>query len=412
MDFIKLPVMLDGATGTMLQAAGMPQGVCPEQWILENPEIITKVQSSYVKAGASIVYAPTFGANSVKLGRFGLQNQVYELNTKLVALSKSAIQGKALVAGDLSPLGLFLQPMGDSTLEELIDVYRQQAEALDSAGVDLFVVETFMTIPEARAAVLAIREVSDKPIFVTFTVDENGKTLTGTDILAALTIMQNMEIQAFGLNCSTGPDKMVEWITKMSPYAHVPLIVKPNAGIPHVENGATIFDLSPEDFVCHTVEFLKNGVGILGGCCGTTPEHMKYLKQELDQYTELYHPNKYQELDNELIAATEKECFFIDAAVDIAEELQATSDLMENLLDAEEDTSCVLKIRVDTEEELEYFNEAQYMMKLPVCIVSENAKIFEQTIRTFNGRAIYDGSAPIPTNIVNACVKKYGMITL
>ena len=412
MKSFSFPLVLDGATGTMLQAAGMPQGVCPEAWILDNPQVLIDLQRSYVNAGSDIVYAPTFGANSVKLSKFGLEDRVEEFNLRLVALSKEAADGKAFVAGDLSPLGLFLAPMGESSFDEFVDVYREQAAALEKAGVDLFIVETFMTIPEIRAAVLAIRSVSDKPIFATITVDDNGKTLMGTDVLAAMAILENMGVTAFGLNCSTGPDKMVEMVKRISPYTKCPLIVKPNAGLPHIEDGKTVFDLCPHDFTAHTEAFLALGVGVLGGCCGTTPDHIGCLKCKIEETLKSYTAASYAETSDEMLAATEKEVFFIDATIDVPEEIEVTSDLAEDILDAEDEEFAVLKLRIDTEEALEYFNESQYMIRMPLCIVSDDEHIFEQVLRSYQGRAIYDGSGDLSDECIERCAAKYGLIIL
>lgn len=411
MTSFKFPLILDGATGTMLQAAGMPQGVCPEQWILDNPDTIIALQSAYVDSGSNIVYAPTFGANTVKLEKFGLADRVEEINMELVALSRKAVGTNAYVAGDLSPLGLFLAPMGDSSFEEFVEVYRQQAAALEKAGVDLFVAETFMTLPELRAAILAIREVSDKPIFASITVEESGKTLMGTDVLTALTVVQNMGVSAFGLNCSTGPDRMVELIKHISPYAKIPLIVKPNAGLPHIENGKTVFDLCPQDFPAHTSQFLSLGVGALGGCCGTTPDHIRCLKDAVEEYRNEYQFSKFEENSETLIAATEKNYFFLDATVDISDEIEVTADFAEDLLDAEDEYS-VLKLRINSEEALSYFIESQFMIQLPICIVSDSEDLFEKALREFTGRAIYDNSCDLSDSCIANCVKKYGLLVL
>ena len=160
-------MILDGATGSNLQAAGMKIGVCPEQWILQNPDVLLSLQREYVKAGADIIYAPTFTANRVKLAEYGLEGQLWEINQKLVTLSKEAAEGQALVAADISMTGLQLYPIGDLRFEELVDVYKEQVLALEAAGVDLYVVETMMSLQECRAAVIAIRECSDRPILVT-----------------------------------------------------------------------------------------------------------------------------------------------------------------------------------------------------------------------------------------------------
>ena len=235
---LNYPLLLDGATGTQLQKHGMPAGVCAEKWTLENPDVILAVQKEYVDAGSRVLYTPTFGANRVKLEANGLFNKVEDFNLRLAALSKEAAGGRAWVAGDIAPTGLFLYPLGDTSFEELVEIYTEQAAALEKAGVDLFVIETMMTVAEARAAVLAVRSVSRKPVFVSFTVNEQGKTLMGSDVAAVLQIMQGMGIAAFGLNCSTGPDAMAGQLKRLHEIARVPLIAKPNAGVPEVENGA------------------------------------------------------------------------------------------------------------------------------------------------------------------------------
>ena len=166
-----------------------------------------------------------------------MSGKVDEYNRRLVALSRQAAGGKALVGGDMAPTGKFIEPFGDYTFEMLVAVYTEQALALELAGVDLFVVETTMTMPRPGGAVLAIRSVSHKPVFVTFTVTRTGALSSGTDVLAALIVMQGMGVSAFGLNCSSGPDGMLEQLRRLTPYARVPLIAKPNAGLPHMEEG-------------------------------------------------------------------------------------------------------------------------------------------------------------------------------
>lgn len=173
-------IVLDGATGTNLMAAGMPIGVCPEAWVMEHQDVLYDLQSAYVKAGTNIVYAPTFTGNRIKLEEYGLEDRIEEINTELVRLSKRAVDGKALVAGDMTMTGKQLFPLGDLMFEELVDVYKEQASILDHAGADLFVVETMMSLQECRAAVIAIKEVSDLPIMVTLSYNEDGRTLFGT----------------------------------------------------------------------------------------------------------------------------------------------------------------------------------------------------------------------------------------
>ena len=226
------PVILDGATGTNLMEAGMPIGVCPESWVLENPQVLLDLQRRYVEAGSHIVYASTFTGNRIKLEEYGLQERLEEINTQLVALSRQAVGDQALVAGDMTMTGQQLFPMGELLFEELVDVYKEQASVLAKAGVDLFVVETMMSLQECRAAVIAIREVCDLPIMVTLTYNEDGRTLFGTPPETAVVVLQSLGVDAIGVNCSTGPMEMVPLVEKMAEYATIPLIAKPNAGLP------------------------------------------------------------------------------------------------------------------------------------------------------------------------------------
>ena len=238
---IRFPLILDGATGTELQKRGYGGDVSAEQWTLEHPDVIVGIQRGYVAAGSQVLYTPTFGANRQKLEERSIFNQTADYNRRLAALSREAAGGKAWIAGDLAPTGLFLAPLGEASFEDLVDIYTEQAAGLEAAGVDLYVIETMMTLSDARAAVLAVRSVSDKPIFVSFTCDESGRSLSGTDVTAALTVLQGMGIHAFGLNCSTGPEQMLVQLRRLREYARVPLIAKPNAGMPITVGGKTVY---------------------------------------------------------------------------------------------------------------------------------------------------------------------------
>ena len=244
---LSLPILLDGATGSELYKRGMPAGAYTEQWVLGHPEALLELQRGYVAAGSQVLIAPTFGANRVRLEQHGIFGQVADYNRRLVELSRQAAGGRALVAGDMAPTGLFIAPFGESSFEELVAIYTEQAAALAAAGVDLFLIETTMTMPEARAAVLACKSVSDRPVWVTFTCDENGRTLSGTDVLAALIVMQGMGVDAFGLNCSSGPAEMLEQMRRLTPYTTVPLIAKPNAGLPETVEGQAVYHCPPEE---------------------------------------------------------------------------------------------------------------------------------------------------------------------
>ena len=204
-------VVLDGAMGTELQKKGLPGGVCPEQWCLDNPQIIRELYSSYQKAGAQIVYTCTFGANRFKLKQHGIKENSYQINYELARLAKLAVGKKTLVAGDIGPTGLFIEPFGTLAFEEAVDAFKEQARGLIDGGCDLIVIETMIDIQEARAALLAVKEIKDIFTIVSMTYEKDGHTLNGTDPVTALITLQSLGANAVGCNCSTGPEKMVEF---------------------------------------------------------------------------------------------------------------------------------------------------------------------------------------------------------
>lgn len=273
-------ILLDGATGSNLIRKGMPPGACPEQWILEHPDALVELQRSYVEAGTDILYAPTFTANRVKLQEYGLEERQESVIRELVALSRQAAGGKALVAGDLTMTGRQLRPMGDMELEELIDIYKEQIRLMEAAGVDLLVVETMMSLGETRAALIAARETTGLPVMVTMTFEADGRTLFGTDARTAAIVLESLGADAIGVNCSTGPAKMKGIVEAMARVSTLPLIAKPNAGLPGVDGqGNTFYDMDSDTFAAEMEELVAAGAVILGGCCGTDPAYIAGLKQ-------------------------------------------------------------------------------------------------------------------------------------
>ncbi|MBQ9935876.1 MAG: homocysteine S-methyltransferase family protein [Lachnospiraceae bacterium] len=274
-------VMLDGATGSNLISCGMPVGVCTEQWILDNPKHLIKLQREYIKSGSNIILAPTFTANRIKLAEYGLEDKVDEINYKLVQLSKQAVElegHRGYVAGDLTMTGKQLKPIGNLEVDELINVYKEQATALYNAGVDLFIVETMMSLAEARAALIAIKEVCDLPVMVSLTYNEDGKTLFGSTPEASVVVLQSLGADAVGINCSTGPKEMKSLVKSMLDYAKVPIFAKPNNGKPELIDGKTTYKMTPDEFAELTRDLVDLGVSAVGGCCGTTPKHIAALK--------------------------------------------------------------------------------------------------------------------------------------
>ncbi len=279
-------IYLDGATGSNLVKEGMPSGVCPEQWILEHPQVMLALQEAYVAAGSNILYAPTFTANRIKLAEYGLEKDLKPMIRDLVAISKKAAktagQGqKVYVAGDLTMTGEQLKPMGNMELETLITVYKEQILALEEAGVDLLVVETMMSLAEARAALIAAKEVCELPVMVSMTFEADGRTLYGTDAGTAAVVLESLGACAVGVNCSTGPAHMKGIIEDMVRHTlEIPIIAKPNAGLPFLdEQGRTCYNMDAEAFAEEMKLLVEAGATVLGGCCGTTPEFIRGLHE-------------------------------------------------------------------------------------------------------------------------------------
>lgn len=276
-------IYLDGATGSNLVKAGMPSGVCPEQWILEHRQVMLKLQKNYVEAGTDILYAPTFTSNRIKLAEYGLQDRQTSMIRELVAISKEAAkeaERPVYVAGDLTMTGEQLKPMGTMELEELISIYKEQIIALAEAGVDLLVVETMMSLGEARAALIAAKEVCSLPVMVTMTFEADGRTLYGTDAATAAIVLEGLGACAIGVNCSTGPAHMKQIVADMVGVTRsVPIIAKPNAGLPFLdEHGQTCYNMNAEEFVEEMKVLTEAGATVLGGCCGTTPDFIRGLR--------------------------------------------------------------------------------------------------------------------------------------
>lgn len=275
---ITYPLILDGATGTELTKRGMPQGACTERFVLEHPDIITALQQEYIAAGSDAVLAPTFGANRPTLERHGYASEdVTKVCRALFEISRNHA-GDKLIAGDMSPTGFLMQPFGDTAPEKVYEIYREQAETLLECGVDFFFIETMITAAEAKMAVRAVRDLNKEiPVFVSMTVNENGKTMYGDSLDAVLLTLIPYHIQGFGCNCSIGPDVIARALKPAAPIAKrygIPLMAKPNAGMPVTDENGTYFPLKPEDMAAAVDGFVGMGVGVFGGCCGTTPAHI------------------------------------------------------------------------------------------------------------------------------------------
>lgn len=271
-------VVLDGATGSNLRKAGMPVGISSEQWVLENPGVLQELQRAYVEAGSEIVYAPTFAANRISQKNFGMEKQVVELNTRLVRISREAVGNRALIAGDLTTTGQLLEPRGDLSYDVLYQAYQEQIKALVDAGADLLVAETMLGVDETVVALDAAQSVCDLPVMCTLSVEADGTAMYGGNAVEAVLTLQEMGAAAVGVNCSVGPDQLESVVANMKGAAEIPIIAKPNAGMPLInERGEAIYDMNAVDFARHTKKLVELGAGIVGGCCGTTPEYIREL---------------------------------------------------------------------------------------------------------------------------------------
>ena len=274
-------LILDGAIGTALQKIGLPSGVSPEKWVLDNPEALISLQRDYFKAGSDAVLSFTFGGNRTKLDEYGLGGSSREINRRLVEISRQAAGKEGLVAGDISSTGRFIEPFGDMPFETAVSHYKEQVTGLLEGGVDFFMIETMIDLQEARAALIAVKESCNLPVCVSMTFNRDGRTLTGTDPVTALITLQSLGADAIGCNCSTGPQDMLEFIRAMRPYARVPLFAKPNAGLPRLIENQTVFDMGPEEFGQYGPLFAEAGVSMIGGCCGSDPSYIIELKSNL-----------------------------------------------------------------------------------------------------------------------------------
>ncbi|MCI9373173.1 MAG: dihydropteroate synthase [Lachnospiraceae bacterium] len=430
MDLIKeTPIFLDGATGSNLLKRGMPAGVCPEKWILEHKDVLIGLQREFIEAGSNIVYAPTFSANRIKLKEYGLAEQIREMNHELVAVSREAAGTKALVAGDITMTGEQLAPMGKMDFEELIDIYKEQIGYLAEAGVDLLVVETMMSLQETRAALIAAKETCELPVMATMTFESDGRTLYGTDAATAAIVLESLGAAAIGANCSTGPDKMAEIIRAMADVTTVPIIAKPNAGLPYLnENGQTVYDMAEAEFAEGIKLLVEAGASVIGGCCGTSPSYIQAAHDAVGQMSIRHRePGELRYLTSErkTVAFGLDDTFMI-----VGERINPTGkkklqeQLREGSLEmvsafAEEQEACGASI-LDVNMGMSGIDEKEMMLRaietvssitsLPLSIDSSHVDVIEAALRRYPGRALINSISyeKVKFESLLPIAKKYG----
>ena len=431
-DLIKQKILvLDGATGTNLQKAGMPTGVCPEKWILEHKDIMIELQMNYINAGSNIIYAPTFSGNRIKLEEYGLDKDLEKMNLELVALSKEAVAKtgyRAYVAGNLTMTGRQLYPIGKLSLEELIDVYKEQIAVLVKADVDLLVVETMMSLAEARAAVIAAKETCELPIVVSMTYNEDGRTLYGTPPEVAVTVLQSLGVDAIGVNCSTGPAEMIPLVAKIKEYANIPILAKPNAGMPELIDGETVYAMTPEEFAEYGRQLVEAGANLIGGCCGTTKDHISALARivrltevpEIDTTKRRVLASERQLLDIDI----DGRFFVVGERINPTGKKKLQEELRNDSLDMvvkmaeeqEEKGAAVLDINVgmngiDEDAMMQkVIYEVTNTVNLPLCIDSSYVEVIEHALRIYPGRALINSISmeQLKMEKLMPIAKKYG----
>lgn len=420
-------LILDGASGTEMQKRGMPTGVCPELWAAGHPELLIDLQREYFKAGSNAVYTFTMGANRKKLEHYDRHADVRELNRRLAQVSREAAGEKGLVAGDISSTGHFISPVGDLAFEEAVEIYKEQVRGLLLGGVDFFVIETMIDIQETRAALIAVKESSDLPVCVCMTFGEDGRTVTGTDPMTAVVTLQCLGAAAVGCNCSAGPEQMLGIITEMKKASRVPLIAKPNAGIPQLINGETVFGVEPDTFGALMLPFARLGVSLVGGCCGTTPEHIRKVKEYIDKaereetYAIGYCSDENREKGSDiwgvltsasrtLLLHPEQRLTVIGERINPTGKKALQRELLEGELNeihrlAHEQVNAGAEI-LDVNVGMPGISELDTMVKtveylstsltIPLCIDSSDPEVIEAALRVYPGRALIN-SIPAET---------------
>ena len=271
-------LLLDGATGSNLMASGMPRGICTETWVIDHRDIIQNLQKAYIEAGSQVIYAPTFGGNRMNLRKHGLEDRIEEINRTLVGYSRELAGNGVYVAGDITTSGAFITADGDYTYDEAYKMYQEQIRILADAGIDLIAAETMINIEETLAAVDAAASVCDLPIMCTVTVEADGSIFSGGNAVEAAVSLEAAGADAVGINCSVGPDQLAAVVRNIKENVSIPVIAKPNAGMPTIdENGQAVYSMKADEFASYMKVLIDNGASVVGGCCGTTPAFIKAL---------------------------------------------------------------------------------------------------------------------------------------
>lgn len=411
----------DGGAGTLLQSWGLAAGEKPENWNIEHPEKIIEMHKLYLEAGADILTTCTFGANRLKF------DNLEEIITAAIANATKAREGyDAYIALDIGPLGKMLEPLGDMPFEEAVEIFSESIRIGAKAGADLVLIETMNDSYEAKAALLAAKENCDLPVFVTCVYDETHKLMTGADPSAMIAMLEGMGADAIGMNCSLGPNQMKEIVPEFAKYASVPIIVNPNAGLPKTENGKTVFDINADEFADIMCDIVKSGACIIGGCCGTTPEHIRKTVEKtknlpfalpekknltvISSYTHAVEIGNIPVIIGERINPTGKKRF-----KQALRENDINYILGEGLAQNKKGVS-ILDVNVglpeidEAEMMIKVIRSLQSVIDLPLQIDTVDSVAMEKAMRIYNGKALINSVSgkEESMNAVFPLIKKYG----
>jgi len=283
----KRPLLLDGAMGTMLQKYGLKSGECSEGWNISHPQVVQKIHQEYIKAGADVILTNTFGANRIKLNSFGRENSILKINEIAIDIAKDAInkernlEKRIFIAGSVGPTGKILEPYGDLKVSEVYKNYKEQVVILEKAGVDLIILETFYDLEEIKTALKAAKKNSDLMVIASMTFDKNLKTIYGVDPERVVIVLENEGADGVGANCGSGPEVLYKVLKIMKKVSKTYLMVEPNAGMPELVKDKVVYPASPKIMAEYTEKFVKLGLNLIGGCCGTTPLHIKAMSDRI-----------------------------------------------------------------------------------------------------------------------------------
>jgi len=403
-------LVLDGAMGTMLQNKGMQPGQCPELYGVEHPEVLSDIHYQYAQAGSDIVQSNTFGGSRYKLAEYGLEDRVYEINAEAVSIARKACQGKALVAASIGPSGKLLRPMGDVDFDDLYQAFSEQMIACEKAGADLISIETMTDIGEMRAALIAAKQNTNLPVIAHMTFENGGRTMMGTDPLTALIIMEALQPLAIGANCSGGARELLPVIETMGRYSSIFLSVEPNAGLPQLIEGETVFPDTPEEMAEYALKLRDAGANIIGGCCGSTPEHIQAIASVLKGLSPAVRQKKslnaFASRSTHVIVGEEQPLAFIGERINPTARKKLAQDIKEGSMQMvveEAKKQCAAGAPIlDVNMGVPGIDEAVSMKKavmdvqaavdVPVSIDSTNTAAVEEGLKNFVGRALINST--------------------